>query len=74
MSNQLFFDDDGTGIRHWLRLAPGVAPGLPRNGVPVSLPTIAGNTALYQAGFCRSASHVETEHLRDVKKLAIVLP
>jgi len=46
--NIVFYDDDdGTGIRHWLQLAPGMAPGLPRDGEPVSLPTIAGNTALY---------------------------
>jgi len=45
--NLVFYDDDGSGIRHWLQLAPGMAPGLPRDGEPVSLPTIAGNTARY---------------------------
>jgi hypothetical protein len=46
--NIVFYDDDdGSGIRHWLQLAPGMAPGLPRDGEPVSLPTIAGNTKLY---------------------------
>jgi hypothetical protein len=45
--NLVFYDDDGSGIRHWLQLAPGMAPGLPRDGEPVSLPTIAGNTGLY---------------------------
>ena len=45
--NLVFYDDDGSGIRHWLQLAPDMAPGLPRAGKPVSLPTIAGNTARY---------------------------
>jgi len=30
-------DDDGSGLRHWLQLAPGMAPG----------PTPSVNTALY---------------------------
>jgi len=46
--NIVFYDDDdGNGIRHWLQLAPGMTPGLPRAGDSVSLPTIAGNTAPY---------------------------
>jgi hypothetical protein len=43
----LYDDDDGTGLRHWLQLAPGMAPGLPRAGESVSAPAIGGNTALY---------------------------
>jgi len=43
----LYDDDDGTGIRHWLQLAPRMAPGLPRAGAPASAPMISGNTALY---------------------------
>jgi len=46
--NLVFYDDDGSGIRHWLQLAPGMAPGLPRDGEPVSLLTIGGNTTLFQ--------------------------
>jgi hypothetical protein len=30
--NIMFFDDDGTGQRYWLQLAPGLAPGLARGG------------------------------------------
>ena len=46
--NIVFYDgDDGTGIRHWLQLAPGMAPGLPRGGAPVSAPMIGGKTARY---------------------------
>ena len=46
--NLVFYDDDdGTGIRHWLQLAPRMAPGLPRGGQSVSAPMISGNTALY---------------------------
>ena len=40
-------DDDGTGFRHWLQLAPGMAAGLPRGGAPASVPMIGGNTARY---------------------------
>jgi hypothetical protein len=43
----LYDDDDGTGLRHWLQLAPGMAPGLPRAGESVSAPAIAGNAAHY---------------------------
>jgi hypothetical protein len=43
----LYDDDDGTGFRHWIQLAPRMAPGLPRAGAPVSVPMIAGKTALY---------------------------
>jgi len=45
--NTVLYDDDGTGLRHWLQLAPGMAPGLPRGGAPVSVPTISRNTARY---------------------------
>jgi len=43
----LYDDDGGAGIRHWLQLAPGLAPGLPRAGAPASALMISGNTALY---------------------------
>jgi hypothetical protein len=42
----VYDDDEGTGIRHWLQLAPGMAPGLPR-GAPASVPIIGGKTAQY---------------------------
>jgi hypothetical protein len=45
--NIVFYDDDGNGIRHWLQLAPRMAPGLPRAGEPLKIPAIAGNTAQY---------------------------
>jgi len=46
--NIVFYDDDdGTGLRHWLQLAPRMAPGLPRAGQSVSAPAIAGNAAHY---------------------------
>ncbi|KPK43699.1 MAG: hypothetical protein AMK72_12990, partial [Planctomycetes bacterium SM23_25] len=45
--NTVLYDDDGSGLRHWLQLAPGMAPGLPRGGAPVSVPMISGKTARY---------------------------
>jgi hypothetical protein len=46
--NIVFYDDDdGAGFRHWLQLAPGLAPGLPRGGASASVPTISGKTAQF---------------------------
>ena len=45
--NTVLYDDEGSGLRHWLQLAPGMAPGLPRGGAPVSVPMISGKTARY---------------------------
>jgi len=46
--NLVFYDDDdGTGIRHWLQLAPLMAPGLPRGGATASVVMIGANSTLY---------------------------
>jgi hypothetical protein len=43
----LYDDDDGTGLRHWLQLAPGMAPALPRAGQSATVATIRGKTDVY---------------------------
>ena len=45
--NVVFYDDDGTGLRQWLQVAPSLAPGLPRAGQSASARMISGKTALY---------------------------
>jgi hypothetical protein len=45
--NVVLYDDDGEGLRHWLQLAPGLAPGLPRAGATASAPPIRGKTAQF---------------------------
>ena len=45
--NMVVYDDDGTGLRHWLQLAPALGPGLPRAGQSATVSTISSKSDLY---------------------------